>query len=122
MLIVAIGIVAGAIWKIFLSPAPIRIASVDRMKYPLSDKPSIAVLPFVNISEDPNHEFFSDGLTEEIITALSKSPHLFVIARHSTFSYKGKSVRVDQVAQDLGIRYVLEVCADPVIRYGSAQS
>jgi adenylate cyclase len=78
------------------------------MKYPLPDKPSIAVLPFVNMSEDARQEFFSDGLTEEIITALSKSPHLFVIARHSTFSYKGKPIRIDQVAEELGVRYVLE--------------
>ncbi len=108
MLVVVIGIVAGVIWKIFLSPAPIKVASVDRMKYPLPDKPSIAVLPFVNMSEDPKQEFFSDGLTEEIITSLSKSPYLFVIARHSTFTYKGKPIRIDQVAEELGVRYVLE--------------
>ena len=78
------------------------------MAYPLPDKPSIAVLPFVNMSDDPKQEFFSDGITEEIITALSKSPDLFVIARNSTFTYKGKQVKVKQVSEDLGIRYVLE--------------
>jgi len=108
MLVVVIGIVAGAIWKIYLSPAPITVASVDRMKYPLPDVPSIAVLPFVNLSGDPKQEFFCDAMTEEIITALSKVPRLFVIARNSTFTYKGKQVKVNQVSEDLGVRYVLE--------------
>jgi adenylate cyclase len=74
----------------------------------LPDEPSIAVLPFVNMSGDPKQEFFSDGITEEIITALSKVPHLFVISRESTFFYKGKPLKVKQVADDLGVRYVLE--------------
>jgi adenylate cyclase len=74
----------------------------------LPDKPSIAVLPFTNMSEDPKQEYFSDGLTEEIITALSKVPKLFVIARHSTFTYKGKPAKVQQVGRELGVRYVLE--------------
>ncbi|MGW8179856.1 MAG: adenylate/guanylate cyclase domain-containing protein, partial [bacterium] len=65
-------------------------------------------LPFVNMSEDPKQEYFSDGLTEEIITALSKSPKMFVIARNSTFSYKGQQVKIQQVAEELGVRYVLE--------------
>ena len=109
-LIAAIGILAGVviIGKTYLSPTPIKVASVERMKYPLPDKPSIAVLPFVNMSEDAKQEFFSDGLTEEVITALSKSPHLFVIARNSAFTFKGKPIRIDQVAEQLGVRYVLE--------------
>ena len=74
----------------------------------LPDKPSIAVLPFLNMSDDPKQEFFSDGLTEEIITALSKEPQIFVIARNSTFTYKGKAVKVQQVAEDLGVHFVLE--------------
>ena len=74
----------------------------------LPDKPSIAVLPFVNMSLDPEQEYFSDGITEEIITGISKVPHLFVIARTSTFTYKGKSVTVQQVGRELGVRYVLE--------------
>jgi len=74
----------------------------------LPDNPSIAVLPFDNMSGDPKQEYFSDGLSEEIITALSKVPKLFVIARNSTFTYKGKPVRVQQVAEELGVRYVLE--------------
>ncbi|MDH4268430.1 MAG: hypothetical protein OEW45_22615, partial [Deltaproteobacteria bacterium] len=108
MLALVIGIVAGAIWKIYLSPGPIPIASVERMKYPLPDNPSIAVLPFANMSEDPKQEFLSDGITESIITALSKVPRLFVIARNSTFTYKGKSVKIKQVSEELGVRYVLE--------------
>jgi adenylate cyclase len=75
---------------------------------PLPDKPSIAVLPFVNMSDDPKQEYFSDGLTEEIITALSKVRNMFVIARNSTFTYKDKAVMVKQVAEELGVRYVLE--------------
>ena len=80
----------------------------DKPPLPLPDKPSIAVLPFANMSDDPKQEYFSDGLTEEIINALSKVSKLFVIARNSTFTYKGKSVKVQQVGRDLGVRYVLE--------------
>jgi len=75
---------------------------------PLPDKPSIAVLPFDNMSGDPEQEYFSDGITEDIITALSKFRWFFVIARNSSFTYKGKSVDVKQVARELGVRYVLE--------------
>jgi len=102
-------LVAGAlaIWNFYLRP-PFEPASVDKMAFPLPEKPSIAVLPFDNISDDPKQEYFSDGLTEEIITALSKTEQMFVIARNSTFTYKGKPVKVQQVAEDLGIRYVLE--------------
>jgi len=75
---------------------------------PLPDKPSIAVLPFANMSGDPEQEYFADGMVEEIITALSRIRWLFVIARNSSFTYKGKAVDVKQVAQELGVRYVLE--------------
>ncbi len=75
---------------------------------PLPDKPSIAVLPFTNISGDPEQEFFADGMAEDIITALSKYRWFFVIARNSSFTYKGKTVKVQQVATELGVRYVLE--------------
>ena len=74
----------------------------------LSDKPSIAVLPFVNMSGDPEQEYFSDGITDDLITDLSKISGLFVIARNSTFTYKGKSVKAPQIAKELGVRYVLE--------------
>jgi TolB-like protein/Tfp pilus assembly protein PilF len=80
----------------------------DKPPLPLPDKPSIAVLPFENMSDDPKQDYFSDGLTEEIITALSKIGRLFVIARNSTFTYKGKPVKVQQVSRELGVRYVLE--------------
>src|SRR6516225_7557258 len=75
---------------------------------PLPDKPSIAVLPFVNMSGDPEQEYFADGMVEEIITALSRIRWLFVIARNSSFTYKGKAVDVKQVGRELGVRYVLE--------------
>jgi adenylate cyclase len=75
---------------------------------PLPDRPSIAVLPFANMSGDPEQEFFADGMTEDIITALSRLRWLFVIARNSTFTYKNRAVDVRQVARELGVRYVLE--------------
>jgi adenylate cyclase len=110
--VIAVLLVAGSVvlWKSSqrkVSP-PEEAASVEKMAFPLPDKPSIAVLPFVNISGDPEQEYFSDGLTEEIISALSSVPKLFVIARNSTFTYKGKPVKVQQVAEELGVRYVLE--------------
>ncbi|NIS71917.1 MAG: tetratricopeptide repeat protein [Proteobacteria bacterium] len=101
-------VIGALIWNFYLRRPPMEVASVERMAYPLPDKPSIAVLPFTNMSEDPEQEYFSDGLTEEIITALSKTPKVFIIARHSTFTYKGKSVTVQQVGRELGVRYVLE--------------
>jgi len=98
---------AWAIWNFYLRP-DVEPASVEKMAFPLPDKPSIAVLPFTNMSGDPKEDYFSDGITEEIITALAKVPYLFVIARNSTFSYKGKPVKIRQVAEELGVRYVLE--------------
>jgi TolB-like protein/class 3 adenylate cyclase/Tfp pilus assembly protein PilF len=73
-----------------------------------ADKPSIAVLPFINMSGDPEQEYFSDGITEDIITALSRLHWFFVIARNSTFTYKGKAVDVKQIGRELGVRYILE--------------
>ena len=107
-------IVAGvALWQFVLRPAPparppVEKANPQKMAYALPDRPSIAVLPFVNMSDDPKQEFFSDGITEEIITALSKLPQFFVIARNSTFTYKGKAVKIKQVSEELGVQYVLE--------------
>jgi adenylate cyclase len=75
---------------------------------PLPDKPSIAVLPFANMSGDPDQEYFADGMVEEIITALSRIRWLFVIARNSSFTYKGQAVDVKRVGRELGVRYVLE--------------
>jgi adenylate cyclase len=109
VLVLVIGIAAaGMIWKFYLRPVPEPVAALNRMKYPLPDQPSIAVLPFVNLSGDPKQEFICDGMTDEIITALTKIPRLFVIARNSTFAYKGKPVKVKQVSEELGVRYVLE--------------
>jgi adenylate cyclase len=109
--VIALLVVAGtvAIWQSYQpSTPPMEAASVEKMAFPLPDKPSIAVLPLDNLSDDPEQEYFSDGITEEIITALSKVPKLFVIARKSTFTFKGKPVKVKQVAEELGVRYVLE--------------
>jgi len=75
---------------------------------PLPDKPSVAVLPFDNMSGDPEQEYFADGMVEEIITALSRFKSLFVIARNSSFAYKGRAVDIKQVGRELGVRYVLE--------------
>ncbi len=86
------------------------LASADRSPPALAlpDKPSIAVLPFQNMSSDPEQEYFADGTVEEIITALSRYHALFVIARNSSFTYKGRAVDVKQVGRELGVRYVLE--------------
>jgi TolB-like protein len=108
--VLVIGLGGVAIWNFFLRPSlpQVEPASVEKMAFPLPDKPSIAVLPFENLSEDPTQEYFSDGITENIITALSKVSGIFVIARNSTFIYKGKPVKVQQVSEELGVRYVLE--------------
>ena len=75
---------------------------------PLPDKPSIAVLPFTNMSDDPKQEYFSDGITDDLIASLSRFPDLFVIARTSAFTYKGKAVKVQDVSRELGVKYILE--------------
>ena len=85
-----------------------REAGEGSLSLPLPDKPSIAVLPFQNISGDPEQEYFADGMVEEIITALSRIRWFFVIARNSTFTYKGRAVDVKEVGRELGVRYVLE--------------
>jgi adenylate cyclase len=91
---------------------PDRVAAVattnPQPSLALPDKPSVAVLPFTNMSSDPEQEFFADGIAEDIITALSRYPSLFVIARNSSFTFKGRAVDVKQVGRDLGVRYVLE--------------
>ena len=92
-----------------IGPETSPIASpVAGSALPLPDKPSIAVLPFANMSGDPEQEYFADGMVEEIITALSRIRWLFVIARNSSFTYKGHAVDVKQVGQELGVRYILE--------------
>ena len=103
-------VAAGIIWNFYLrAPAPqVEAAAEEKMALPLPDKPSIAVLPFVNMSGDPEQEYFSDGITENIITDLSKISGLFVISRSSTFAFKDKPVKIKQVAEEFGVRYVLE--------------
>ena len=96
------------VWNFYWRAPKIEPASKDKMAFLLPDKPSIAVLPFVNMSDDKSQEYLADGITENIISALSQVPNLFVIARNSTFTYKGKPVKVQQVAEELGVRYVLE--------------
>jgi len=88
-------------------PAPARIAEAETPP-PMPDKPSIAVMPFENMSGDPEQEYFADGMVEEIITALSRFKWLFVIARNSSFTFKGRAVDVKEVGHRLGVRYVLE--------------
>ncbi len=102
-------LVAGAltIWNYYLRPT-IEIGSVEKRALPLPGKPSIAVLPFDNLSGDPEQEYFSDGITEDLITDLSKISGLFVIARNSVFIYKEKAVKIAEVGRELGVRYVLE--------------
>jgi adenylate cyclase len=90
-------------WQPIGSAVPSKRAAL-----PLPDKPSIAVLPFQNMSGDPEQDYFADGMVEEIITSLSRNKQLFVIARNSSFAYKGKSPDVRQVGRELGVRYVLE--------------
>ena len=104
VLVIAGGV---AFWFKFWMPAE-EPASVERMAFPLPDKPSIAVLPFDNLSNDKEQEYFADGMTEDLITDLSKLSGLFVIARNSMFAYKDKAVKVRQVAEELGVRYILE--------------
>ena len=85
-----------------------RVTSREEPALELPDKPSIAVLPFTNMSGNPEQEYFSDGITDDIIIELSRFRDLFVIARNSSFSYKGKAVKVQEVVADLGVRYVVE--------------
>jgi TolB-like protein/class 3 adenylate cyclase/rhodanese-related sulfurtransferase/Flp pilus assembly protein TadD len=96
-----------ALW---VQPWDLRMerASLERMALPLPDKPSLAVLPFNNLSGDPEQSYFADGITEDLITDLSNLSGIFVIARNSTWTYKDKPTKVQQVAEDLGVRYVLE--------------
>ena len=107
-IVVVLGTITLAIWKTYLKPDRGDVGSIEKMAFPLPDKPSIAVLPFVNLSDDPKQEILCDGFTEEIINALTKLPQVFVIARNSSFTYKGKKVNVKQVGQELGVQYLLE--------------
>ena len=107
--VLVLAVVAG-IWYLFVSPThpTFETAAEEKMAFPLPAIPSIAVLPFVNMNDDPEQEDFSDGITEDIITDLSNFLGLFVISRSSTFAYKGKTPKIKQVAEELGVRYVVE--------------
>jgi len=110
-LILLVGVLL-ATWHLARSPlspqSAVPSSQLAPAALPLPDKPSIVVLPFVNMSEDPKQEYFSDGLTEDLTSALSKISSLFVIARNSAFTYKGKAVKVQEVSKEMGVRYVLE--------------
>jgi len=106
--ILFIGAGALALWYYYFRPPPVEVVTEAEMAFPLPDKPSIAVLPFVNVGADLDQEYIADGITEQIITTLARNPSLFVIASNSTFTYKGKPVKVQQVSRDLGVRYVVE--------------
>ncbi len=95
---------AVAIWNFYFRLHSVEPASVEKMAFPLPDRPSIAVLPLKNLSEDPKQEYFSDGITNDIITDLSKFSDLFVVASNSTFTYKNKPTKVQEVSRALGVR------------------
>ena len=107
--VAAVILIGLAGWYLYLEQTKrVEQASVEKMAYPLPDKPSIAVLPFTNLSSEKEQEYLCDGLAEGIIDALAKNDRLFVIARNSSFTYKGKPTKIKEVAEDLGVRYVLE--------------
>jgi TolB-like protein len=101
--------VPGRGYRFLGSPDPAAAdKSTPEQSLPVADEPSLAVLPFQNLSGDPEQEYFADGMVEEIITALSRIRWLFVTARNSSFTYKGQNVDVKRVGRELGVRYVLE--------------
>ena len=108
--IIILFIAAGGLvsWNIYLQQSKkVEPASVENMAYPLPDKPSIAVLAFDNLSGDTEQEYIADSISENIIIALSYIPQLFVIDRDSSFSYKGKPIKVKQISEELGVKYIL---------------
>ncbi len=106
--LVILFVAGGMAWWFQPWEPTVEPASLERMAFPLPDKPSIAVLPFANMSADPEQEFLADGVTENIIAAISTVPDIFVISRSSVFTYKGRTVKVQRVAEELGVRHVLE--------------
>jgi TolB-like protein len=109
--ILSLAIIIGGLVSYYIYPhqsGRIEPASIANMAYPLPADPSIAVLPFDNMGKNPDEEYFSDGITAQIIASLSKVPYLFVVALNSTFTYKGRPVNVKQIAEELGVKYVLE--------------
>lgn len=106
----AVGLIMAVIWFSldWVGPRLTEVASIENMTFPLPDKPSIAVLPFDNMTGDPKDEYIADGLTEDIITVISRIDQMLVIARNSTFAYKNKPIKIKQVSEDFGVQYVLE--------------
>jgi TolB-like protein/class 3 adenylate cyclase/Flp pilus assembly protein TadD len=100
--------VAVGIWQLYMRRTSVELVTVGEKTSPLADNPSIAVLPFNNLSDDPKQEYFTDGMTDELITNLSKISGFLVISRNSSFVYKGKTVPIKQVANELKVKYVLE--------------
>lgn len=107
-IVLVVGIVFTSVWYFYMRLPNVEPVPLHKMAFPLPERPSIAVLPFDNLSADSEQEYFSDGLTENIITELARVHNLFVISRESTFVYKGRNVKVQQVAEEMGVRYVLE--------------
>ena len=107
VVVILLGIVTWQYYQKITTPEH-EPASIEKMAFPLPNKPSIAVLPFDNMSGNPEDDYIADGITEDIITAISKIDAMFVIARNSTFTYKGKPVKVKQISEEFGVQYVLE--------------
>jgi TolB-like protein/Tfp pilus assembly protein PilF len=105
--VVVVAIVVG-IWQFYTRRPQIEPASEEKMTFPLPDKPSLVVLPFDNLSKDAGQDKLVDGITDQLIMGLSKIPYMFVIAKETSFSYKGKAVEVRRVSEELGVQYVLE--------------
>ena len=105
---IAVAAVCIVVWNTYFFTPQIEFASIEKMIFSLPEEPSIAVLPFHNLSDDPKQNYFCDGLTEEIINGLSKISSIFVISPNSMFTYKGKTVEIKQVSEDLGVRFVIE--------------
>jgi adenylate cyclase len=106
--LIVIVLIGTAVWNFYWSAPKFEPDFKDKMAFPLPDKPSIAVLPFDNISGDREQDYLAHGITENIISYLSMHPGMFVIDRKSSFTYKGKHVKVQQVSEDLGVRFILE--------------
>jgi hypothetical protein len=108
VLLIAVSLIVQYLSRPSLSTQSSVLSTPAPQALPLPDKPSLIVLPFVNMSKDPDQEYFSDGLTEVLTGALSRVSSLFIISRNSAFTYKGKAVKVQDVSKEMGVRYVLE--------------
>ncbi|MEN8758046.1 MAG: tetratricopeptide repeat protein [Desulfobacterales bacterium] len=108
--VVAAAIIAAVVWRfaVYKAPGPSDSIDLRNAVYPFGDKPSLAVLPFDNLTGDPQQEYFSDGIADQLITSLSQGPYLYVTARTSSFTFKGKSLPAQEIAAKLGVRYLIE--------------